>query len=243
MNLGSGPPINGEALNQAGNTAVDYRELVREGYDRCAEAYAAARSGDDEDQLRPLLEILPAGTNVLDLGCGAGIPITRGLARLHDVTCVDASAKMLEMAREAVPAARFVQGDILAVDFEPDSFDAITSIHVLFHLPREEHGAVFAQVWKWLRPGGYFLATLSEEAEAPCTDDDFFGTRMYWSSLGYGEYEKLLLDLGFEITAGRIIGRGYGRAMEIRDERHPMILVRKPPVKAIRGVRAARNEP
>ena len=215
-------------LNEDLDTSVDYKALVRAGYDQCAEAYAAARSEDDEEQLRPLLQLLDPGSTVLDLGCGAGVPIARKLALHHNVTGVDTSKRMLKLARKAVPEARFVHGDILSVDLKTDSFDAVVSIFVLFHLPREEHEAVFMRVWSWLRRGGYFLVTLSEEAEEPYTEDDFFGTRMYWSNLGYGEYKKLLLGLGFEIIEGRITGHGYGRAMESRDERHPMVLVRKP---------------
>jgi SAM-dependent methyltransferase len=137
---------------------------------------------------------------------------------------------MLRLARRAVPEARFLIGDILEVEFKAGCFDAAVLIFVLFHLPREQHGRVFEQIWSWLRPGGYFLATLSEDAEAPYTEDDFFGTRMYWSNLGYGEYRDLLLGLGFKIIGERIIGHGYGRKAQFRDERHPMILARKPPI-------------
>ena len=215
-------------MKEAVDPALDYRELVRKGYDECAELYAAARRGDDSEQLSALLPLLPPGSSVLDLGCGAGIPIAQKLATQHVVTGVDASESMLRLARSAVPNARFVRGDILDVEFEKGAFDATVATFVLFHLPREAHGRVFERVWSWLRPGGYFLATLSEEAEAPYSEDDFFGTRMYWGNLGYEAYRRLLLDIGFEIIGERIIGHGYGRTAQVRDERHPMVLVRKP---------------
>jgi SAM-dependent methyltransferase len=207
---------------------MDYRNLVRNGYDKCAESYAAARRGDDSDQLNTLMPLLPHGSSVLDLGCGAGVPIARALAGWHNVTGVDASESMLRLARKAVPGARFLIGDILDVEFKAGSFDAAVLIFVLFHIPREQHGRVFERVRSWLRPGGYFLVTLSEDAEAPYTEDDFFGTRMYWSNLGYQEYRDLLQDLGFDLIGERIIGHGYGRKAQVRDERHPMVLARKP---------------
>jgi SAM-dependent methyltransferase len=215
-------------LKEASDPAVDYRELVRTGYDQCAESYAAARRGDDGDQLSALLRLLPEGSEVLDLGCGAGVPIARRLAKWHRVTGVDSSQKMLELARAAVPDARFVKGDILDVELDANSFGAAVCIFVLFHLPREEHGWVFERVWSWLRPGGCFLVTLSEEAEAPYTEDDFFGTRMYWSNLGIAEYRELLVGLGFELLGDSIVGHGYGRTSQARDERHPMVLAQKP---------------
>ncbi len=218
----------GIGLNEARDPSVDYKELVRDAYDSCAEAYSAARQADDGDQLSALLRLLPDGSETLDIGCGAGVPIARRLSNWHRVTGVDASEKMLQLARAAVPEATFVRSDILDVELDAGSFDAAVAIFVLFHLPREEHGRVFERVWSWLRPGGYFLATLSECAETPYTEDGFFGTRMYWSNLGYAEYKDLLLGLGFEILGERIVGNGYGRTSQARDERHPMVLAQKP---------------
>jgi SAM-dependent methyltransferase len=174
-----------------------------------------------------LLKLLREGSHVLDLGCGAGIPIARALSEKHSVTGVDTSQRMLDLARAAVPAGRFIHGDIMEVQLESSSFDAVVLVFVLFHLPREEHEEVFRRVWSWLRPGGYFLATLTEQAEAAYTEDDFFGTQMYWSNLGWTDYARLLEKTGFEIVGDRIVGHGYGRAHDGPDERHPMVLARK----------------
>jgi SAM-dependent methyltransferase len=214
-------------LKAADDPTIDYRALVRAGYDECAESYAAARARDDGDQLAPLLELLGDGSDVLDLGCGAGVPIARALSERHSVTGVDTSQSMLDLARAAVPDARFIHSDIMNVELGSSSFDAVVLLFVLFHLPRDEHGEVFRRVWSWLRPGGYFLASLTEHAEAAYTEDDFFGTRMYWSNLGWSDYELLLRKTGFETVSERIIGHGYGRAHDGPDERHPMVLARK----------------
>jgi len=214
-------------MRPADDPTIDYRGLVRRGYDRCAEAYAAARREDDGDQLEPLLGLLQDGSDVLDLGCGGGVPIARALAERYNVTGVDVSERMLGMARAAVPDGRFTRGDIMDVEFESASFDAAVAMFVLFHLPREEHGDVFRRVASWLRPGGYFLATLTEFAEAPYTEDDFFGVTMYWSNLGWTEYEELLQKAGFTILGGRIVGHGYGRMHDGPEERHPMVLAQK----------------
>ena len=55
---------------------------VREGYDRMAAAYLAARpvAGADVALLADLCRALPPGAPVLDAGCGAGVPVTRDLA-------------------------------------------------------------------------------------------------------------------------------------------------------------------
>jgi SAM-dependent methyltransferase len=215
---------------EANGSNVDCKRLVRAGYDACAESYAAARAQDDSEQLAPLLELLPARSSVLDLGCGSGVPIALKLAERHSVTGVDASEGMLSIARANVPGAHFVRSDLLEVVLEKGAFDAAVAIFVLFHLPREEHRLVFDRVWSWLRPGGYFLVSLTESAESPYIEHDFFGTDMYWSNWDYQEYRRLLAASGFEMIGERILGHGYGRTFVDVDERHPTALVRKPAV-------------
>lgn len=54
------------------------------------------------------------------------------------VTGVDLSDTMIERARELVPGARFLRGDVTSVDevdFDAASFDAVVSFYALIHLP------------------------------------------------------------------------------------------------------------
>ena len=70
------------------------------------------------------LEGLPPGARVLDLGCGTGTPIARHIVdQGFRLTAVDQSQKMLEIARQVVPDAEFIHGDMidlaLAAGFPP----------------------------------------------------------------------------------------------------------------------------
>ena len=77
---------------------------------------------------------------MLDLGCGAGVPVTRWLAdRGFAVTGVDVSAKQLELARTYVPEGTFIKADMTEVVFGPESFDAVVAFHSIIHVPRTEH--------------------------------------------------------------------------------------------------------
>ena len=80
------------------------KRLVESGYDRIAERYLAwAGEIDDPGRARMLellLERLPRSGDVLDLGCGAGVPSTVRLAERHRVTGVDISQEQLRRARE-----------------------------------------------------------------------------------------------------------------------------------------------
>ncbi|HKC50272.1 MAG TPA: class I SAM-dependent methyltransferase, partial [Myxococcota bacterium] len=153
-------------MKPADDPAVDYRKLVREGYDRCSAAFSEARSRDPGLELAPLLERLAGGSRVLDVGCGSGLPIAAALAREHRVTGVDVSPEQIRRARENVPSATFLLGDAMSVEFPAASFDAVVSFYAVFHLPREEHEALFRRIERWLVPGGYLAATVGRIREA-----------------------------------------------------------------------------
>ncbi len=109
----------------------DYYGRLRDYYERRAAEYddayrgAGAYSGLDwpgfEWELAEaiaLVEVLPPAT-VLDVGCGTGF-ITRHLR--GEITGLDQSAGMLEIARERAPWATFVRGDALDLPFPDGSF-------------------------------------------------------------------------------------------------------------------------
>jgi ubiquinone/menaquinone biosynthesis C-methylase UbiE len=202
---------------------TDTRAIVREGYDRCAADYAAARAADPERELEQLDLVLVPGVTALDIGCGAGVPVTAFLARRADVVGVDLSAVMLEEARRNVPKARFILGDVMDLDFPKETFDVVTAWYSLFHVPRERHTELLAKVHRWLKPGGCLLATLAANSLPGYTEDDFFGVRMYWSHYKADWYLEHLAGLGFRVAKRGVIGHGY-RDTSAPPERHPYVL-------------------
>jgi SAM-dependent methyltransferase len=100
---------------------------------------------------------LRGGEQVLDVACG-----TANAALLaHDAgaiaTGLDASPRLLEVARERVPAARFVLGDCARLPFADGQFDAAVSVFgVIFAHPAEQAAAEIARV---VAPGGLVVIT------------------------------------------------------------------------------------
>src|SRR4026208_1130477 len=119
---------------------MEPREVVARGYDEVAERFlewSTLRPSEARlAYLRRAVELIPAGARVLELGCGAGIPMTAALAEDRDVTGVDISARQIELARENVPAATFVHSDMTTLEFEAASFDAVVAFYSLTHVPR-----------------------------------------------------------------------------------------------------------
>ena len=111
--------------------------LVGAGYDAMADTWESwsAHVGNDprHEWLARLVALVPAGGHVVELGCGNGTLETRELAARFRLTGVDLSAEQLRRARERVPGAAFVEGDLTTVEFEAGSLAAVCSFYVFNH--------------------------------------------------------------------------------------------------------------
>jgi cyclopropane fatty-acyl-phospholipid synthase-like methyltransferase len=213
-------------MQPANDPKVDYKALVQQNYDLCAAAYEEARSKTANLELGLLTQKLSDGATVLDIGCGAGVPIAQTLAQRFHVTGVDISGEQIRRAKHNVPTGVFIQEDIMAVDFPPASFNAAVAFYSIFHLPREEHPELLRRVHTWLKPGGYLLATVSRVAEAAYTEDDFCGVTMYWSNYGLADYKALLTEIGFNLLDSTVANHGYTEAQQAPTEYHPVVFAR-----------------
>lgn len=106
---------------------------------------------------------LRAGSRILDLGCGNGIPITEALVKADcRVIGLDSSIGMLARLRDTLPGTPVVRADARQCPFLNGGFDAAISWGMMFHLPRRDQAAVFASVSRVLKPGAPFLFTGAE---------------------------------------------------------------------------------
>jgi cyclopropane fatty-acyl-phospholipid synthase-like methyltransferase len=146
--------------------------------------------------------LLPAGASVLDLGCGAGVPVARDLAVDFSMTGVDVSAVQIDRARRLVPTATFVQADMVTVEFQPQSFDAVVCLYALIHVPVCEHRSMLERIGPWLKPGGVLLATVGHTA-GTATEHNWLGVpgaTMYWSHADWLTYRQWLVELSYTIV-------------------------------------------
>ena len=97
-----------------------------------------------EAELRRLEDVLrdlpPVRT--LDVACGTGF-LTRHLR--GEVVGLDASERMLEIARRQAPNARFEQGDALSLPFEDDAFDRVFTSYFYCHLDDDQRNRFLAE--------------------------------------------------------------------------------------------------
>ena len=84
--------------------------------------------------LEQALVRLPAAST-LDVACGTGF-LTRHLP--GDITALDQSEQMLEIARERVPNATLIRGDALKLPFADAGFERVFTGHFYGHLEEPE---------------------------------------------------------------------------------------------------------
>ena len=137
------------------NTPADHAYTM--GYSEEFQQLLRRRSADTHAAY--LLPHLSPGMRLLDFGCGPGT-ISMGLARAvepGELHGVDVEESQIDMARSAARAgghanASFHVGDVTALPFEDNYFDAAHCHAVLMHVPDTQ--AVLAEVKRVLKPGG-----------------------------------------------------------------------------------------
>lgn len=114
---------------------------------------------------------MPAPQRVLDVGTGPGFFACLYSQLGHQATGLDFSERMLAVARSRAEAlhteTQFVFGDAEEPPFHSETFDVVSSRHLLFNLPRP---GVAVRKWvRLLKPGGR-LVLIGNENEP--NDDD-----------------------------------------------------------------------
>ncbi len=142
---------------------------------------------------------------MLDVGCGAGIPITERLSRKFQVTGVDFSPRQIALARVNVPGARFVRADMRALTFPDASFDAICCVYAMIHVPRRLHGLILRAFARMLRPSGLLFVCMGAEDLPAAREADYLGAPMYWSHYDAPTNLRLIRGAGFRVVWSRLV--------------------------------------
>jgi len=104
-----------------------------------------------------------AGTRLLDAGCGAGLLGLLASLRGARVTLLDASAPLLDIARERLPGADMREGDLESLPFADASFDAVTAVNSIFYAA--DPATADRELARVVHPGGRVVVTVWGPAE------------------------------------------------------------------------------
>lgn len=184
--------------------------IVKEGYTRIAEKYAKQRHiYPNNALLAKFAKYVPKKSRVLDLGCGAGIPIAKTLvARGYDVTGIDFADGMLKLARKNVRKAKFLKMDMTRMVFPSNHFDAAVSFYAIIHIPRENHSKIYRKLHRILRPNGIMLLNAAGTKAWEETVNDYMGVPMFWSFYSPKTTSNIIETEGFEIIWSKVLRLG-----------------------------------
>lgn len=171
-------------------------------YDNIADGFAKMRTEfvADKPYVEEFIAHLPPKANVLDVGCGSGVPIAEYLVK-HEfsVTGVDGSKELINIAKLNVPTLDGICSDIRT--FRPEiSFDGIIEWWCLFHLPVQDQLKLLEKFFEWLNPGGTLQFT-SGETNFKGRNNDMLNEPLLFFSADKAIYEQKLKELNFKILS------------------------------------------
>lgn len=185
-------------------------QIVKEGYTEIAEKYNKQRSiYPNKALLLRFTKYLPKNSRVLDLGCGAGVPISQFLVdNGHKVTGIDFSDGMLRLARKNIPRAKFLRMDMTKLKLKKNSFDGAVSFYAIIHVPREKHSRIYKSLHKILRDNAVILVNAGGHKRWEEIAEDYMGVPMFWSFYSPKRTLGIIKNAGFNIIWNKILKLG-----------------------------------
>jgi ubiquinone/menaquinone biosynthesis C-methylase UbiE len=178
---------------------------------------------------------LPAGSRILEVGCGAGLTAVELARRDFEVDATDTVPEMIELTRrhgeQANVGARLRPGlkDVHALDFEGEAFDTVVALGVIpwLHSPQ----TALLEIARVLKPGGHLIVNADNAGRLTDLVDPRYNPaltplreafkrllrRMGVRRMGHGapsrrhslrEFEQLLLSAGLHTVKGCTLGFG-----------------------------------
>ncbi len=179
---------------------------------------------------------LPAGSRILDVGCGSGW-LSEYFARLgYQVKGIDISPTLVEMSRDRVARLPYdvdhettlrCSFEVHDIELEPllAQFDAILCYDSLHHF--EDEGAVMRHIAMMLPVGG-ILFILEGERPPPgsATEEELYGVMSEYGTLespfDYGHLRQLLDEHGFAVIGDYASVNGLFERDTIQDDLLPL---------------------
>jgi len=152
---------------------------------------------------KSLLQYVPPGSRVLDLGCGTG-ELTAQLAETCSVTGVDADANMIRQAKDVYPHLDFRVHDMR----QPldESFDVVFSNAALHWIPPDEISGAIKTIASMIRPRGWLVCEFGGRGNVATIADacqQATGQGHPWYFPDIAEFAQELKSVGMEVQLGQ----------------------------------------
>ena len=179
----------------------DYKKITQESYDNTAEEYSGnTQKLGTELKAQSFLSVLKPDSHILDLGCGPGRDANYFISKGYEVTGVDISSKMVEIAKRAAPEATFVVSDIEGFSYSENTYDAVWASASLLHIPKSDFASVLTKIRQCLKPKGIFYLSMKKgQGEELKPDMRYGGQEKFWNYVEEEELVELVKTQGFQI--------------------------------------------
>ena len=182
----------------------EHHQKIASVYDQIAGIYQDIIS-QPTDSLEEFIFRLPEKSRILDAGCGIGTDAGYLAKMGHQVSGIDLSEKMLEIARQNHPRVEFFLQDLRHPDFPTHSFDGILASFSLIHLRKDDVIPALTQYNHLLKPSGLlFLALQSGRSQEIFLKEPFKPDEItFLNVVSEDEVEHLLNRGGMKIILKR----------------------------------------
>lgn len=151
----------------------DYLWETIQTYDQLGEEYLeTTKDLLKQEEYEKLASMIPKDGKVLDAGCGYGKELKIFADAGYNVTGVDLSERLLDIAQKLAPKAKLAKMDVRNLGLEDEHFDAVWCNAVLLHLKSEDAQKALAEFYRVLKPSGvlYVLVRKSENQPRIATE-------------------------------------------------------------------------
>lgn len=188
------------------NDPLDLIKHNRVVYNTIASHFSQTREYNWED-LYSLADYTKPKDMVLDLGCGNGRLYQILAKKQAQYIGLDQSEELIKIAQEKNPEVEFVVGEMSALNFPDQKFDAVYCIAALNHIPgRELQLQCLKEMYRVLKMDGKLLMTnwnlFSRSAKAKATKNNWF---IKSSPVGLG----VDIMVPWKSSNGEILGERY----------------------------------
>ncbi|KAI1399929.1 S-adenosyl-L-methionine-dependent methyltransferase [Hypoxylon fuscum] len=213
--------------NNPSRVPEDVKERLKASYDAIAPKYnewTIKHSARRLEYLERVLKFEPVSdpsrqARFLELGCGAGLPVTQKLLSYPTVhvTANDISTTQIELARDNllgptegnaanVERLTLIEGDMAKLSFPDMSFNVVFAFYSLIHLPRAEQTEMIRKIAQWLKPGGYLLANFAEDATEAVIKEKWLDEKdwMFWSGWGRDATLDIVKEAGLHVVVSEV---------------------------------------
>lgn len=183
-------------------------DITKVSYDKIAEDWHKDHSDDDWwiDGTDTFAKMLQKDAEVLDVGCGGGTKSKYLTGKGFNVTGIDFSKSMVEIAKREVPQGEFHVLDMRNVLDLGKEFDGVFAQASLLHIPKSDVLSVIKKLVSVVKPGGIVYAAvkkirLGQSSEEIKLQDDFgYEYKQFFSYFDLEEMRRYFKNAGLDIV-------------------------------------------